>query len=108
MAAHTFSQGMTQSDTTGFFQNLKYCGLPEFSLDSFKDIKETLRRDKRSISAGFQHHIVSAELEGKTVKHHVYTQDPIEIMKEFYPVKKFKQTEEVPSLPPGVYQVCTK
>ncbi|KAH8929751.1 hypothetical protein BT69DRAFT_1345667 [Atractiella rhizophila] len=108
MAAHAFFQGMTQSDTTAFFRNLKKRRLPEFSLDSFKDMRETLRRDKRSVTAGFQHHIVSAELESKTIKHHVYIRDPIEIMKEvihddtvresmqFYPVKKFKQTEDVP------------
>ncbi|KAH8925967.1 hypothetical protein BT69DRAFT_1295240 [Atractiella rhizophila] len=100
---HPFKR-MTQSDTTAFFRNLKKRRLPEFSLDSFKDMRETLRRDKRSS----QHHILSAELESKTIKHHIYIRDPIEIMKEvicddtvqesmqFYPVKKFKQTEEVP------------
>ncbi|KAH8916512.1 hypothetical protein BT69DRAFT_1302742 [Atractiella rhizophila] len=108
MASHVFFQGMTQRDITAHFRNLKKRGLPNFTLNSFKELRQTLKKDQMSVTAAFQSHIISAEFEGQTIQHRVYIRDPIDIMKEvirddatrqhmqFYPVKKFKGTDKQP------------
>ncbi|KAH8921609.1 hypothetical protein BT69DRAFT_321089 [Atractiella rhizophila] len=115
MASHVFFQGMTQRDITAHFRNLKKCGLPNFTLDSFKELRQTLKKDRMSVTAAFRSHLISAEFEGQRIQHHVYIRDPIDIMKEvirddstrqhmqFYPVKKFKRTDEQPSRDVRVY-----
>ncbi|KAH8916241.1 hypothetical protein BT69DRAFT_1302971 [Atractiella rhizophila] len=115
MASHVFFQGMTQRDITAHFRNLKKCGLPNFTLDSFKELRQTLKKDRMSVTVAFRSHLISAEFEGQRIQHHVYIRDPIDIMKEvirddstrqhmqFYPVKKFKRTDEQPSRDVRVY-----
>ncbi|KAH8921525.1 hypothetical protein BT69DRAFT_1298609 [Atractiella rhizophila] len=99
---------MTQRDTTAYFRNLKKHGLPHFTLDSFKDLRETLKKDRMSVTTEFQEHLISAEFDGKVIQHRIFLRDPIDIMKEvirddstrqhmlFYPVKKFKRTGNPP------------
>ncbi|KAH8920045.1 hypothetical protein BT69DRAFT_1299754 [Atractiella rhizophila] len=108
MGSHVFHQGMTQRDTTAYFRNLKKHGLPHFTLDSFKDLRETPKKDRMSVTTEFQEHLISAEFDGKVIQHRIFLRDPIDIMKEvirddstrqhmqFYPVKKFKRTGNPP------------